>query len=82
MSELGNDKNKVVNIPPRTELINHKGLHATLRYNPNNKKWNWVLKTQYTVIQKGSQDDKATAILEAKGFMEIAAASKNVRSID
>lgn len=74
----------VVKVPPRREIVSHKGLHGFVEYHPARKLWSWTLKLVYTIKHTGEARRKEEAALEAKTLMEKVAGgtTKNVRSID
>lgn len=68
--------------PPRRYQVNYKGLHGWVEYKPSIKKWEWTFKAQMTIKHDGITDTKDLAELEMKKFMDVAAVSKNLRSVD
>lgn len=73
---------KVVHVQPRRFQVNHKGFHGFVQFNPGDRTWEWSLKLQTTIKQNGVQDSREAATLELKQFIEVAAQSKTLRSID
>lgn len=72
----------VIQVPPRRKRVLHRGMHGWLIYAPATGKWHWTFKAQFTVTNGGVEDTEAAAELELKKFMEAAAISKNITSLD
>jgi hypothetical protein len=72
----------VTRVPPRRYQVNYKGLHGWVEYAPSLKKWRWSFKAQMTIKHDGETETKDHAELEMKKFMDVAAVSKNLRSVD
>lgn len=77
-----NSGSNVTRVPPRRHTVYYKGLHGHVEYKPSTKKWYWIFKTQLTIKNEGEQTTQAAAELELKKFMDVAAKSKSVRSVD
>ncbi len=75
-------KDNVLKVPPRRYQVNRNGLHGYVEYKPTTKRWYWTFKAQLTIKNEGDALSKEAAELELKKFMDAAAVSKNVRSID
>lgn len=73
---------KVISVPPRRRRVIYKGLHGWIEYVPSEKAYRWTFKVQLTIKQEGIEKTESKAELELKRFMEKAAVSKNVISID
>ena len=74
--------NNVVKVKPRRERVLYRGLHGWVEYVPTQKLWRWQFKAQATINNTGEKSTKDEAIVELKKFMEVAAISPNIRSID
>jgi hypothetical protein len=72
----------VTRVPPRRYQVNYKGLHGYVEYRPSDKKWRWTFKAVMKITHDGEQETKDAAELEMKKFMDVAAVSKNLTSVD
>jgi hypothetical protein len=75
-------KQNVHTMKPRRHRVLYKGLHGWIEYVPSKKQWHWSFKAQMTIKNEGEAKTEAEATLALKQYMEAAAVSTNVRSID
>lgn len=74
---------KFGSVPPKTFKVRHKGLHGTVTFEVESKKWHWKVSMQIPMSQEGSEDSSEKATLALKRVLDTAAtAGKNVRTID
>jgi len=78
---MENNKN-VIPVRPRRYSVNYKGLHGWVEYHPATKTWQWTFKAQFTIKNGGSENTKEEAELQLKKYIDTAAVSKNIRSVD
>lgn len=69
-------------VPARRIQVNYKGLHGWLTYDTNDKRWHWTFKAQFVVQNNGDEPTREKAELAMKRFMDAAAVSKSIRSVD
>lgn len=72
----------VIHVKPRRYPVHYKGLHGFVEYKPSDKSWHWSFKAQFTIKNEGTAPSKEHAELELKRYIDTAAVSKNIRSID
>lgn len=80
---LAVDNTNIHKIPPKTFKVRHKGLHGTVTFDPETKKWDWQVKMHVPMIQKGTEDTQEKATLAIKRVLDTAAvAGTNVTTSD
>lgn len=85
MSENSNENVLQFNgkIPPKTFKVRHKGLHGSVTYNPNTKKWHWVVSMKIPMKQEGDEPSQEKATLALKRVLDTAATTgNNVSTVD
>lgn len=76
------EKSNVIKVPPRRYQVNYKGQFGYVEYKPSTKQWHWSFKAVATLKNDGIQETKEAAELELKKFIDAAAMSKHIRSVD
>lgn len=72
----------VTRVPPRRFPVHYKGLHGFVEYKPSDKKWHWTFKAQMTIKNAGEEESKDKAITALKAYIDVAATSKHITSLD
>ena len=71
-------------VPPKSVRIRHRGLHGTVTYNPDTKKWDWKVTMLVKMPQTGTETTQAKAEESLRKILETAATSggNNVTTTD
>lgn len=82
-SESRSNVISMVKIPPKTVKVRHKGLHGTITFDTDTKKWHWIVNMKIPMTQTGDEDTQEKATLALKRVLDTAAtAGKNVTTTD
>lgn len=73
--------NTVHKLPPKSFIVRYKGLAGTVTYDPDSKKWNWIVKLMTPLIQNGTESTQEKATTEVKKILEAASKGKNITSV-
>lgn len=69
-------------LPPKSFIVRYKGLHGTVTYDPDTKKWNWIVKLMTPMIMDGVENDEKKAREAVEKVLKSAATGNKVKTID
>lgn len=69
-------------LPPKSFIVRHKGLHGTITYNRETKKWDWKVNLRIPMNQSGTEPNEERARQIVKKVLESASVGAKVTSVD
>lgn len=69
-------------LPPKSFIVRHKGLHGTVTYNPDTKRWDWKVNLLTPMLLDGNEKDEKTARDAVTRVLTSAASGNKVKTID
>lgn len=74
--------NTIHKLPPKSFIVRYRGLHGTVTYNPDTKRWDWKVRLLTPMDLDGTEKDEKHAREAVEKVLKSAATGNKVKTID